>query len=164
LTAAPVASLRRAAIAAAIAAAMALVGCGNGDGGATAVVPPPLSKPRLAERMGDICQAHTDRQVVAVSRFEKQHGIPSGKADQKQLEMELVLVILPIVRDTIHDVGRLRPPADEQSEFDAFIKALEHGVAVSERDPSWIATGDFEPFMRARETSAALGTYYCGQA
>jgi hypothetical protein len=150
-------------IATVIVLVVGIAGCGSSDGGAaTAEVSPALTKARLAQTLGDICQAHTDRQVVAIERFEKKHGInePSGP----QLERELTQVILPIVKDTIHDVGQLRPPANEQAEFDAFIAALEHGVKASEEDPSWLASGNSEPFARARETSANLGTYYCGQA
>ncbi|MFL5896991.1 MAG: hypothetical protein ACJ76D_00780 [Solirubrobacterales bacterium] len=144
---------------------MALSGCGKSSGDeATAEVPPALAKARIAQRLGDICQAHSDRQVVAIEGFEKKHGIRLGEPSRSLREQELTEVILPIVRDTIHAVGKLRPPANEQAEFEAFVGALEHGVKVSEEDPSWIATQRFEPFMRARETSAALGTYYCGQA
>jgi protein-tyrosine-phosphatase len=144
---------------------VAIAGCGSSAGDeATAEVSLAVAKARLAQSLGDICQNHTDRQVVAIARFEKKHGISPEKATGRQLEQELVKVILPIVRDNIHDVGRLRPPVSEQAEFDAFIRALESGVAASEKDPSWIATEATEPFMRAREASANLGTYYCGQA
>jgi hypothetical protein len=123
-----------------------------------------MTKAALAERLGEVCQEHTDRQVVAIEQYEKKHGISHEKVTGPQLEQELVRVILPIVRDNIHDVGQLRPPASEKNEFEAFIRALERGVEASEKDPSWIATETVEPFARARETSANLGTYYCGQA
>lgn len=140
-------------------------GCGGGvDAGDGASAPPALTKQQLVRKLGDICQEHTDWQVVAIERFEKKHGIPIGKPTPSELEEELVKVILPIVRDTVHDVGVLRPPASERREFRRFVRALEHGIEASERDPSWIAGGGGEPFMKARETSAALGAYYCGQA
>jgi hypothetical protein len=139
-----------------------LGGCGS-SGSDSRPEPPLPTKKQFAHKLGDLCQEHTDRQAIAVERYEKQHGIPEEPSG-KQVEQELVQVILPIVRSTIHEAGMLRPPASEKPEFEAFIEALEHGVAVSERDPSWVATNKFEPFMRARETSAALGTYYCGQA
>lgn len=151
--------------AAALVVALAISGCGSAAGdGESAESPPRLTRAQLAKRMGDICQEHTDRQVIAVERFEKERGIPLEGTTAPQSEQELTQVILPIVHDTIHDIGRLRPPVKEEAGFEAFIAALEHGVMVSERDPSWLATGNSEPFMRARETSAALGTYYCGQA
>lgn len=140
----------------------AVGGCGSA-GGDPRPEPPPPTKKQFAHRLGDLCQKHTNRQVAAVARFENQHGI-SGEPSAGQTERELVEVILPIVRSTIREAGAMRPPPGESREFEAFIKALERGVAVSERNPSWVATGDFEPFVRARETSAALGTYYCGQA
>ena len=139
-----------------------LIGCG--DSGANEITAPPPTAQELASQMGRICQNHTDRQVAAIERFENRHRLDHEHLSARQLEQELVRVILPIVRDTIHDVGRLRPPRAEQGRFEAFIRALEHGVSVSETDPSWVATGDFEPFGRARQLSAALGTYYCGQA
>jgi hypothetical protein len=139
-----------------------LSGCG--DSGANEITAPRPTAQELAFQMGRICQNHTDRQVVAIARFEKRHGLDHEHLSARQLEQELVRVMLPIVRDTIHDVGQLRPPGAERVRHQAFLSALEHGVSASEADPSWIATGSFEPFKRARQLSAALGTYYCGQA
>lgn len=138
-----------------------LVGCGEGQ---NAKGPTPLTESQLAKKMGLICQNHTDRQVVAIQRFEKQHGILREGATATQLEGELVRVILPIVRDTLREIEQLRPPESKRAEFKAFIRALRHGIVVSEGNASWIATGDFEPFKQARSISAALGTYLCGQA
>jgi hypothetical protein len=137
---------------------------GCGDTGASVSVASPPSAQELAYQMGVICQNHTDRQVVAIERFEKRHGLNHEHLSARQLETELVRVILPIVRRTIHGIGQLHPPSAERGRFKAFLGALEHGVSASEADPSWIATGALEPFQQARQLSAALGTYYCGQA
>ena len=49
--------------------------------------------------------------------------------------------------------------------FKAFIRALEHGIEHSEKDPSWInPDNEVEPFYKARELSWELGTALCGQA
>lgn len=149
---------------AAVLIAVVLAGCGGAGETEGDSIVPPLTKQQLVRKLGDICQEHTDRQVIAVERFEKRNGIPVGRPTPSELEQELVEVILPIVRDTVHDVGALRPPASERGEFKSFLRALEHGIEASEEDPSWIAGAGGEPFMKARETSAALGTYYCGQA
>lgn len=122
----------------------------------------------MVKKLGDTCQEHTDRQVIAIERFDKKRGIPPGvnheKATDAQMEEELVKVILPIVRDNIHDLEGLRPPRQQEANFKAFLRALEHGVAYSERDPSWVIDAEPEPFMRARELSGELGTVLCGQA
>ena len=73
-------------------------------------------------------------------------------------------MILPIVRDNIHDLEKLRPPRSQEADFKAFLGALRHGIEYSERDPSWLTRGSTEPFIRARELSAKLGTALCGQA
>jgi len=125
---------------------------------------PRPTEQELAYQTGRICQQHTDRQMAAIERFEDRRGIDHEQLSASQLEQELVQVILPILRDTIHDVGRLHPPSAERGRFKAFLGALKYGVSASETDPSWVVTGDFEPFRRARLLSAALGTYYCGQA
>lgn len=144
---------------------LVIAGCGSSaSGGETEEAAPRLSRQALVNRLGDICQAHTDQQVIEIQHYERTHGIPSEKATGAQLEQELVRVILPIVHDTIQDVRQLRPPAGDEAKLEAFIEALEDGVATSKKDPSWIATGDFEPFMRAREAAGALKAYYCGQA
>lgn len=142
---------------------LALVGCGGSSQPEETVVR--LTKGQLIHKLGAICQAHTDRQVVAREKWQKKEGLPSAEnAGRPQLEKELVVVILPIVRDTIHDLGRLHPAAQQEATFKEFVKALEDGVAVSEKNPSWVATGSFEPFSDARRLSGELGTALCGQA
>jgi len=145
-----------------------LGGCGAGGEQTRAPQPPRLTKEQLAERMGDICQEHTDLQVVEIERFEKKRGLPAssqGEVPAPQLEKELVVVMLPIVRDTIRDLRReLRPPKAEEENFEAFLRALEDAVEYSEKNPSWLPSGSTEPFSRARELTAELGTPYCGQA
>jgi hypothetical protein len=150
-----------------LALACFLAACGD-DGDATVQRAPRLTKARLVKKLGDTCQEHTDRQVLAIEKFDKQHGIPYGihheDATDSELERELVKVILPIVRDNIHDLEKLRPPRSQEADFKAFLQALEHGIAYSERDPGWLTSGSTEPFMKARELSAKLGTALCGQA
>jgi hypothetical protein len=152
----------------ALAGALLLSACGGSDGAVAEETTSRLTKPQLVKKLGDICQEHTDYQVEAIERFDKKHGIPYGvdheKATDVQIEEELVKVILPIVRDNIHDLEKLRPPQGEETDFKAFLQALEHGIEYSERDPSWVATGSTEPFMGARELSGKLGTALCGQA
>lgn len=144
-------------------------GCGGGSSEPAAETAPPMTKAQLAKNLGDICQEHTDRQVIAIEKFDKQHDWPYGsaheKASHKQLEKELVVVILPIIRDNIHDLkAKLRPSPSQEAKLEAFYGALEHGIEFSEKDPSWVTGTSKEPFMRARSLSWALGTPLCGQA
>lgn len=150
----------------ALVALLAAAGCG---GGGASSEQPQLTSRELTNRMSHICQEHTERQAVAIEQYAKSHGIPHGtqveEATNSQLEEELVHVILPIVHDTIHDIGQLRASSEaDEANLKTFVKALEHGVAASEADPSWIATGATEPFYPARLLSAKLGTALCGQA
>lgn len=145
--------------------ALAAAGCGSSGEETTEEAVPRLSKGQLTQKMGVICQAHTDRQVVVREKWQKKEKLPPPEdANRKQLERELVVVILPIVRDTIHDMGQLHPPQKQEATFEEFVEALEHGVAASEKNPSWVATGSFEPFSDARALSWKLGTALCGQA
>lgn len=150
---------------AAVALALSLAGCGEAG---TADEVPRLTASQLEHRMSRICQEHSEYQVVAIERFARKRGIPYGPnaedATDSQLELELVEVMLPIVRDTIHDLEELRPSPAQEATFEEFLRALEHGVKASEADPSWLVTGDSEPFYRARTLSWKLGTALCGQA
>jgi hypothetical protein len=144
---------------------LALAGCG-GSSDATGQVeaPAPLTKPQLLNKLDKICQGHTDRQVRVREIWQKKRGLDFEKETPPQLEKELVRVILPIVRDTIHDVKQLNPNARQKQTLKAFIEALEYGVKRSTENPSWVATGDWEPFSQARDLSWKLGTALCGQA
>jgi hypothetical protein len=143
-------------------------GCGGGEEAPAEVAAPALTKAQLAERMGDICQEHTDTQVLDIESFEKRRGLPPSSQEDvpaAQLERELVEVMLPIVEDTIDDLGKkLRPSSQQAPSFEAFLRALEDGVAYSRKDPSWVVTGKAEPFSQARSLAWKLGTAYCGQA
>lgn len=143
---------------------LALAGCGGSSRPEETVIR--LSKKQFVYKLGWVCQHHTDHQVIAREKWQKKEGLPPAeKASRAQLEKELVVVILPIVRDNIHDLrATLRPPQSQEATFKAFLRALERGIAVSETNPSWVATGSFEPFSEARELSAKLGTAFCGQA
>lgn len=164
--------MRRNLVAAGLALTLLLAGCGGGGATSTTAgneekteTTHVLTKEQFAEKLGDVCQAHTDRQVIAREKWQKKHGFPPAeKASRAQLEKELVVVILPIVRDTIHDVGQMHPPPQEQKLLQEFRKALAHGVKASKKDPSWVATNASEPFYEARALSAELGTVFCGQA
>lgn len=141
-----------------------LAGCGSSGNDEETIVR--LTKKQFVYKLGWVCQHHTDRQVFAREQWQKKEGLPPAeKASRAQLEKELVVVILPIVRDNIHDLRtKLHPPLNQEATFKEFLQALEHGIAVSEKNPSWVATGSFEPFSEARELSAKLGTPFCGQA
>jgi len=148
----------------------AFVGCGGSNSEPATETVPPMTEARLAEKLGDICQEHTDRQVIAIEKFDKKHGLPYGptheKASAAQLEKELVVVILPIVRDNIRDLKKeLRPSSSQEATLEAFYGALEHGIEFSEKDPNWVTdSATTEPFMKARLLSVKLGTPLCGQA
>lgn len=165
----PAVGARRALVAAVLSLALlaTLAGCGGGEA-TTVREAPRLTKAQLVNELGDICQEHTDYQVEAIERFDKKHGYPYGfhheDASHAQLEEELVKVILPIVRDNIHDLEKLRPSHRQEADFEAFLQSLEHGIAFSEKDPSWVIDGTPEPFAKARALSWKLGTPLCGQA
>jgi hypothetical protein len=143
---------------------LALAGCGSS--GSSEETVGRMTKKQFVYKLGWVCQHHTDRQVFDREQWQKKEGLPPAeKASSAQLEKELVVVILPIVRDNIHDLrAKLHPPENQEATFQEFLKALEHGIAVSEKNPSWVATGSFEPFSEARELSGKLGTPFCGQA
>jgi hypothetical protein len=147
--------------------ALVAAGCGGGDETAEKPAEPPrLTKQQLVDRLGEICQEHTELQVDERERFGKKNGIPSPEdATLSEYEREIVEVILPIVRDTIHDVEQLRPPRNEEAKLAAFVGALKGAVATTRKHPNELAeeAGE-EPFQPARLAAADLEAYFCGQA
>jgi hypothetical protein len=143
---------------------LALAGCGGGAEATGQGEAPPLTKPQLLNRLNKICQGHTEYQVRVREAWQRKRGLDFEKETAPQLEKELVVVILPIVRDTVHDIKQLNPNARQKQTLKEFVEALEHGVSRSTEDPSWIATSEWEPFYRARLLSWKLGTALCGQA
>jgi hypothetical protein len=152
----------------AFALVLAFGGCG-GDDGATAekpAEPARLTKEQLVKKLGEVCQEHSELQVDERERFGKKNGIPSPEdATLAEYEREIVEVILPIVRDTIHDVEQLRPPRSQEAKLDAFVGALKGAVATTQKHPNELAeeAGE-EPFHSARLAAADLEAYFCGQA
>lgn len=143
---------------------LVLAGCGSGAEATGQVEAAPLTKPQLLNRLNKICQGHTEYQVRVREAWQRKRGLDFEKETRPQLEKELVVVILPIVGDTIHDIKQLNPDARQKQTLKEFVEALEHGVSRSMKDPSWVATSEWEPFSRARVLSWKLGTALCGQA
>jgi hypothetical protein len=118
--------------------------------------------------MDEICQPHSEQQAAAVKAFEEKHGYPLSSREPvppRQLEQELTVIVLPFVRKTISEMKHLNASPRQSPTLAAFIAALEHGVAYSEKHQSWVVPGSTEePFRRARELSWKLGTALCGQA
>ena len=152
---------------ASLALALSLAGCGDSAETAESALSR-LTPAQLDERMGDICQKHTDKKFTEIGRWEKKHGLPRSAYEDvpdAQYERELMQIQIPDVRETIRELERkLRPPKSEEKTFKAFLAALEYGIEFSEKDPSWYPTGYTEPFSKARALAWKLGTAYCGQA
>ena len=155
---------------ASLALALVLSGCG-GDDDETAEKPPAqprLTKQQLVKKMKEICEENADRQAVAIEKYDRKHGVPTGlnreEATTAELEREFKAVSLPIVKDTIRDLETLRPPQQQEAKFEAFIQAMEYGVEFVEEDASFVSYDvRREPFMKARLLSVELGTVACGE-
>jgi hypothetical protein len=99
------------ALALAAALALAFAGCGGGDGGR-------LSKEDLIKQGDQECQAQRARDEQ-IGAFQSVRAL-AAKGDQ-QLQAD---------RDALARFARLRPPADLQDEFDAYVKLLREATEV----------------------------------
>jgi hypothetical protein len=149
---------------------LALGGCG-GDDGVTAekpAEPARLTKQQLLKKMAEICEEHSERENVAVGKYDKKYKVPTGldreEATDAELEREYRVVILPLIKDKIRDLEALRPSQEQEAKFQAFIRAMKRGVKFTEKDASFVSYSvRSEPFYHARERSVELGSVACGE-
>jgi hypothetical protein len=153
-------------IAALGAALVAIAGCGGSDQAAT-VEKPPVRQKQFERQAYKVCYHAYKKQARLMEAFSRRHGYNVGEPNQKQREVLNRVIVMPIVREKIRKLGALPLPPGDEAKMEAVLASMRKGIRTTAAHPEWLAAPTEkhpETFAEARETTAALGIWVCGQA
>jgi hypothetical protein len=130
-----------------------LAGCGGGGGGET------VTEPRAAflKQVNAICAKSParSRKRLQVAGEEKSDA-PLTRQEQEEVIRK---VQLGPVETVITELGSLRPPAEAEDRFEAFVAALEEEIGVGQADPFKATAGKL--FVKSDRIARASGMAAC---
>ena len=137
-------------------------GCGGGDddgggdsGGST------LTKEEFTAQANEIC---TDgQQKIEQVQKDVQAKIQSDPTQAANAIQEVVGQLVPVVRDTLNQIGELNPPAELQRKLNEFTTKANDAIDQLENDPTKVTQGD-NPFADLQPLATELGIQDCGQS
>ena len=147
-------------MAAALAATLALAGCGGDDeeGGFSPVVSEPVSKVEFLRQADAICISSESRIEAAADDLVTAPGDP----DPAEVERIAIDLVVPALESEVAAIGALGAPEGDEEEVEAILDATEDGIAAIEADPRALLDGVPAPLRRAQKLAQAYGSRQCG--
>jgi len=147
-------------VAAALAATLALAGCGGDDeeGGFSPVVSEPVSKVEFLRQADAICISSESRIEAAADDLVTAPGDP----DPAEVERIAIDLVVPALESEVAAIGALGAPEGDEEEVEAILAATEDGIAAIEADPRALLDGVPAPLRRAQKLAQAYGSRQCG--
>jgi hypothetical protein len=145
---------------AAIAAVLALAGCGGG-GDDTSTAANSVSKAAFINKVDAVCQKGTKRMQRAILVFLKQHkGVQ--RPNKVQSERLVGTVIVPSVKTELKELKALNAPEGDEERVDAIISALEEGLETAEDNPEAVVGSSDAVFGISGRLAGEYGAEACG--
>jgi|SRR3954468_14405866 len=146
--------------------ALLVAGCGSSDQAATAEKPP-VTKKQFERQAHKVCFQLYHKQARQTEALSKRRDFQIGEPTQRQREVINRVIVMPIVREKIKELGALPLPPGEAPKMKAVLGSMRRGIRLTEAHPEWLAAPTEkhpETFAEARETTGAAGIWLCGQA
>jgi outer membrane murein-binding lipoprotein Lpp len=128
---------------------------GGGDSGGSA-----LTKEEFTAKANEICTEGQDK--IAQVQKDVQAKIQEDPTQAANAIQEVVGQLVPVIRETLTQIGQLTPPAELQAKLDEFTTKANDAVDQLESDPSKVTQGD-NPFSDLEPLATELGIQNCGQ-
>jgi hypothetical protein len=150
----------------AVAALLALAGCGGGGDEETTAERPPITKKKFVREGQALCTRAYRRQARWMEKFYKRHGFDPGEPSKKARELVNEAVVMKVEREKIKELDALPVPPGDELEITKILASMRKGIRITEREPERLAEPtekNPEPFTEARELTADYGIWICGQ-
>jgi hypothetical protein len=159
-------SLRRAAAVALLTGAVAVAGCGGGDGKATATTPPTTgtapTKAQYISAAEKICKATADK-IAAAATTLRASADKTGTLPVAKVTSFLTKTSLPAYDAMLDDLRALTPPKGDEKTIDGYIAALAGAIDTAKADPvRYSKNGAPDPFDAANSRAIDYGMKVCG--
>jgi hypothetical protein len=146
-------------IAAVIAAALLVAGCGGSDDSADGASA--ISKEEFIVKADVVCKKGTERMQAAIAKVLKDQPNITKVSKDEQEEI-VTTVMVPSVSREVKELRALGVPDGDDEKVDAMITALEEGVEAAERNPAVVTQSSDAIFGIASRIGGEYGLTVCG--
>jgi hypothetical protein len=150
-------------LAAAVAIAMIVAGCG-GSNDSSSEGSSSLTKAEFVKQGNAICAKGSEEIETGFKAFEKENNSSENKQPSKAMQMEAAeTILIPSVRKQVEGIRDLAAPSGEEQKVDKILSAAEEGIEKSEEDPTILITGSANPFGKSNKLASEYGLVKCGE-
>ena len=154
-------------LAAVVAIAAVVAGCGSGDESTdaeTASVDVTITKDQLIAQGDAICKQGDEEIEAGFERYAKENGIPKNEEPSDAQGVEIVeTVIVPNIKTQGELLRGLGAPEGDEEEIDAMLDSLEEAVEEAEENPESLFEENSDPFGDPNDRAETYGFEVCGQ-
>ena len=147
-----------AAVAALVALAALVAGCGGGDSDTSAS----LTKAEFIKQADAICEEGNESINVAVDEFAEEKGTTTQKMTKKQQEEFVEQVIAGDIRSQAEEIDALGAPDGDEGQIEAMVEAVEDGADEIEEEPK-VLFGKANPLAEGTKLAKEYGLKVCGE-
>lgn len=145
-------------LAALVAIAALVAGCGGDDEGDTTES---LTKVGFIKQGDRICEKANEQAETEAEEFAEENGFTLEKASEEQIEEAVVAVLVPNLNQQAEDLEALGAPEGDEEQVEEIIVSLEDAASKIEDDPSLLFEG--EVLNEPAKLGEAYGFKVCGQ-
>jgi hypothetical protein len=137
------------ALAATLAVAIVVVGCGGGEDH--------LTKAEFIRQADAVCKKGNDQiNKVANQTFDKKQ--PS-QADLNKFATD---TLIPTVQTELDGVRDLNPPSEDEDQVNALLDEAQAALDKGKQDPAALTSSNADPFKKANQLTKDYGLKECG--
>lgn len=140
------------AVAAVVAMAAGLIGCGGSDSESSSG---PLSPAEYVKRATAICNKAAERREKGLQRAIGERGQSAAESSAVEVAAE---VLAPVYRDMVEELSALEIPAGKKGrEYEVWVEKFEELLQKSEADHSWF----LKPYVGPHHKAKRAGLLAC---
>jgi hypothetical protein len=147
-----------AALAALMAVAAFVAGCGGGDSDSTTAT---LTKAAFIKQGDAICAKATKESEAEAEEFADENGFKLEKATEEQLEEAITDVLVPSLNKQAEELDALGAPAGDEEQVEEIVTSLEDAAGEVEDDPNSVLTG--KALKKPSQLAKSYGFKVCGE-
>lgn len=148
------------ALAALLALAVLVAGCGGGDE-TTDSATVTLTKTEFIKQGDAICKEANEENETEAEEFAEENGFTLEKASKDQLEEAVAEVLAPSLNQQAKELDALGAPEGDEDKVEAIVVALEDATDEIEDDPSLVF--EEKTLEKPNQLAKAYGFKVCGQ-
>ncbi|HET8955489.1 MAG TPA: hypothetical protein VFN18_07515 [Solirubrobacterales bacterium] len=148
------------ALAAMLALAVLVAGCGGGDE-TTDSATVTLTKTEFIKQGDTICKEANEANETEAEEFAEENGFTLEKASKDQLEEAVAEVLVPSLNQQAEELDALGAPEGDEDKVEEIVVALEDATGEIEDDPSLVF--EEKTLEKPNQLAEAYGFKVCGQ-